>query len=120
MHILTICIHFIADGTMLTLDDVWKLFRDHYMTEHQSHTEHQFNMLNILTQMEHPILFKPFMTLHPCQISEVLHQLPHSSNKTLTFLSTYGPSVFLTFDLNYAKHFNQLESNKDDEFSTLK
>lgn len=63
-------------------------------------------MLNILTQMEHPILFKPFLTLHPCRIAEVLQSLPHSQNKVLSFLSIYGPTVYLTFDLEYANHFD--------------
>lgn len=95
---------------MLTLDDAWKLFK-HQLQQ----PKHEFNMLNILTQMEHPILFKPFMTLHPCRISEVLHQLPKSQNQVLTFLSIYGPNVYLTFDLDYAKHFKQIEKNKDDD-----
>lgn len=76
----------------------------------------QKNMLNILTQMEHPVLFKPFLTLHPCRIAEVLQSLPHSQNKVLSFLSIYGPTVYLTFDLEYANHFDdksnlQIENN---------
>lgn len=73
----------------------------------------QQNMLNILTQMEHPVLFKPFLTLHPCQITEILHSLPNSQNKVLSFLSIYGPTVHLTFDLDYAKSFDQIENNKE-------
>lgn len=73
----------------------------------------QENMLNILTQMEHPVLFKPFLTLHPCRIAEILHNLPHSQNKVLSFLSTYGPTVYLTFDLEYAKNLNQVENNEE-------
>lgn len=95
------------DGTQLTLDDAWELFKQHMPNAIE------LNMLNILTQMEHPILFKPFLTLHPCRIAEVLSQLPNSQNKVLSFLSIYGPSVFLTFDLDYAKHFNQFENNKE-------
>lgn len=64
-------------------------------------------MLNILTQMEHPMLFKPFLTLHPCRIAEVLQTIPNSQNKVLSFLSIYGPTVYLTFDLNYAKYINE-------------
>lgn len=101
-------LYLISDGTLLTLDAAWELFKDH-LPDHQLHTN---QLLNILTQMEHPILFKPFLTLHPCRISEVLHQLPNSQNKVLSFLSIYGPSVFLTLDLDYAKHFDQHENNK--------
>lgn len=84
---------------MLKLDDAWNIFNDpdYLATNHTN-----LNMMNILTQMEHPILFKPFLTLHPCRIAEILSFLPKSTNKVLSFLSTYGPSVYLTFDLQYA------------------
>lgn len=103
---------FFEGGALLTLDDAWELFRDH-MSNDQLDAKNQLNMLNILTQMEHPVLFKPFLTLHPCRIAEVLSQLPNSENKVLSFLSTYGPSVFLTLDPDYAKNFNQFENNKE-------
>lgn len=74
------------------------------------------NMLDILTQMEHPVLFKPFFTLHPCRIAELLNSIPHSQNKVLSFLSTYGPTIYLTFDLEYAAQFKQIEK-KDDEIN---
>lgn len=103
-------IYFVLDGCLLTLDEAWMIFRD--MNPIQTNGVQQ-NMFDILTQMEHPVLFKPFLTLHPCRISEILHSLPHSHNKVLSFLSTYGPTVHLTFDLDYAMQFKQLENNKD-------
>ncbi|XP_031619713.1 ubiquitin-like-conjugating enzyme ATG10 isoform X2 [Contarinia nasturtii] len=85
-----------SNGSLLTLDEAWKIFNDFGPLKSNPI---QQNMLNILTQMEHPILFKPFLTLHPCRIAEVLHSLPHSQNKVLSFLSSYGPTIYLTFDL---------------------
>lgn len=76
------------------------------------------NMLNVLTQMEHPVLFKPFLTLHPCRIADILQTLPNSQNRVLSFLSIYGPTVYLTFDLEYAKYLVHSENeseNKVDE-----
>lgn len=99
-------LNYSVDGSMLTLDEAWKIFKD--MNPMRS-GEIQQNMLHILTQMEHPILFKPFLTLHPCRIAEVLQSLPYSQNKVLSFLSIYGPTVYLTFDLEYAKYLNKIE-----------
>lgn len=90
----------------MTLDEAWKLFNDIGPT--QSHAIQQ-KMLNILTQMEHPVLFKPFLTLHPCRIAEVLYALPNSHNKVLSFLSIYGATVYLTFDLEYGKNLEQTD-----------
>lgn len=93
----------IVDGSLLTLEDAWKIFND--LSPKQDNTM-QRNMLNILSQMEHPVLFRPFLTLHPCRIAEVLRTLPHSQNKVLSFLSIYGPTIYLDFDLEYAKYLN--------------
>lgn len=115
MHfILILSYHFplsIEDGVLLTLDDAWVLFKDHI--SNQPLHSNELNMLNVLTQMEHPILFKPFLTLHPCRIAEVLSQLPNCRNKVLSFLSIYGPSAFLTLELDYAKPFKQFGNNKE-------
>lgn len=75
----------------------------------------QQNMLNVLTQMEHPVLFKPFLTLHPCRIADILQTLPNSQNRVLSFLSIYGPTVYLTFDLEYAKYLNRSKNNSDNK-----
>lgn len=100
---------FFEDGSLLSLDEAWKIFNDLNPTESEAI---QQNMLKILTQMEHPILFRPFLTLHPCRIAEVLQSLPHSQNKVLSFLSIYGSTVYLTFDLKYAQFLNPTESIK--------
>lgn len=90
----------LSDGSLLTLDGAWKIFiklNGHILNGSK------LDMKSVLTQMEHPILFKPFLTLHPCHIAEVLHSLPNSKNKVLSFLSAYGTAVYLSFDLNYGK-----------------
>lgn len=102
----------IQDGSLLTLDEAWTIFND--LGPKHSNSIQQ-NMLNVLTQMEHPVLFKPFLTLHPCRIAEVLQTLPNSQNKVLSFLSIYGPTVYLTLDLEYAKNLKQLENNKENQ-----
>lgn len=93
---------------MLKLEDAWKIFND---PGSGGMIGNSLNMMNILTQMEHPILFKPFLTLHPCRIAELLHSLPDSKNKVLSFLSTYGPAIYLNFDLRYASLIDKQANN---------
>lgn len=90
----------VADGSMMTLDEAWAAFNDPIYGRNGSK---YMPMTTILTQMEHPILFRPFLTLHPCRIAELLHGLPNSENKVLSYLSTIGPAVHLNFDLKYAE-----------------
>lgn len=98
----------IADGSMMTLDEAWSSFNDPI---HGRSGSKYMQMTTILTQMEHPILFRPFLTLHPCRIAELLHLLPNSENNVLSFLSTIGPAVHLKFDLKYAKNFKMWKRN---------
>lgn len=91
---------FVPDGSMMTLDEAWTAFNDPI---HGRNCSEHMQMTTILTQMEHPILFRPFLTLHPCRIAELLQCLPNSVNKVLSFLSTIGPAVHLKFDLKYAE-----------------
>ncbi|XP_052863562.1 ubiquitin-like-conjugating enzyme ATG10 [Anopheles cruzii] len=55
-----------------------------------------------LTQMEHPILQRPFLCVHPCKTHEIIDSLPNSKQSIVTFLSTYGPFVKLYLDGQYA------------------
>ncbi|XP_061401768.1 ubiquitin-like-conjugating enzyme ATG10 [Musca vetustissima] len=86
-----------SDGKMLTLDNVWQLFQFQQKDSQYSRED----MLSILTQMEHPILFKPYMCLHPCRTAEVLEQTPTSKNRILTFISVMGPYLKLDLDNTY-------------------
>ncbi|XP_058128184.1 ubiquitin-like-conjugating enzyme ATG10 [Anopheles ziemanni] len=47
-----------------------------------------------LTMVEHPLLFRPFLCLHPCKTNDILSSLK-SGNPIITFLSTYGRFVNL-------------------------
>lgn len=97
IHASTEHFHLFLDGTLLDLDGAWDIFNDDQCNQNT------VQMRNVLTQMEHPILFKPFLTLHPCRTAEVLQMLSHSRNKVLSFLSSYGMAIYLEFDLKYAQ-----------------
>lgn len=83
----------------MTLEEAWLIFKNN---EKSSTVE----LTSILTQMEHPVLFKPFLTLHPCKTAEILGAVNASKNKVLTFLSSIGPAVQLAMDIRYANYFS--------------
>lgn len=89
---------FIPDGSLISLDDLSKVFVCQYEFNN-CHNE----MQNIITQAEHPILFKPYFMLHPCQVHSVLSNFQDSKNFVLTFLTLYGPSIQLKMNQNYEK-----------------
>ncbi|XP_065076348.1 ubiquitin-like-conjugating enzyme ATG10 [Ochlerotatus camptorhynchus] len=85
-----------SDGTMLRLEQAWNGFRD-------LATESREQLKQTLTQMEHPVLFKPFLALHPCKTAQVLGNVTgRGGNPIVTFISSYGPFVNLSLDLRYA------------------
>lgn len=49
----------------------------------------------ILIQAEHPTLFKPYYTFHPCKVNDVMDNFPESENFILTFFTIYGPLIGL-------------------------
>lgn len=78
-----------ADGSMLTMEEYWA---------NNKQFKHS-NMYETLTQMDHPVLCKPFLTLHPCRTSEIIEPiLETSKNAVLTWLSVVGP--FIELDIN--------------------
>ncbi|XP_055379623.1 ubiquitin-like-conjugating enzyme ATG10 [Condylostylus longicornis] len=85
-----------SDGSMVCLEESWKLFTDATKSIYS-----KSDMLSILTQMEHPILYKPFLALHPCKTAEILGNSPQSKNFILTFLSVMGPFVQLKLTNDY-------------------
>lgn len=85
------------DGTLLTLDEAWRLFNDTTGTTTTS------AMPAVLTEMDHPMLFTPFHTLHPCRTAELLGAIGGGGNRVLSFLSTLGPYVNLHMDLRYGQ-----------------
>jgi hypothetical protein len=62
-------------------------------------------MKDIITQAEHPILFKPFFMLHPCKVNQVLSKFTESKNFVLTFVTLFGPFVQLKMHPDYEKFY---------------
>ncbi|XP_015040363.1 ubiquitin-like-conjugating enzyme ATG10 [Drosophila pseudoobscura] len=76
-----------SDGSLLDLEATWRVFMPDTASK---------DLYQMLTQTEHPVLFRPFMALHPCRTAEVLDQFGQpSANRVLTFISLYGPHVKL-------------------------
>lgn len=76
------------NGTLLTLAEAWEVV-------HPLYRPRQRDMYSSLTQMDHVVLQKPFLTLHPCQTSHFLGQFGQTANPVLTWLSSVGPAVHL-------------------------
>ncbi|KAM7345104.1 autophagy-related 10 [Cochliomyia hominivorax] len=95
------------DGKILSLESLWSLFQ---LVQDQQYSRE--DMLTILTQMDHPIYFRPFICLHPCRTSEILAATPKSLNRVLTFISVMGPYLHLNLDNRYGLFFRDEESNK--------
>lgn len=85
-----------SSGQQLSLEE----FRKVFVQKNQLNVP-QMDLNLILTQMEHPLLFRPFLALHPCKTMDLLAKSPKSTNKVLTFISLYGPFIFLDLDLEY-------------------
>lgn len=58
------------DGSSVLLGDVWNYFRKTNINLANK------PMTEILTEMDHPVLFTPIFMLHPCRTSELLISLP--------------------------------------------
>ncbi|XP_055526378.1 ubiquitin-like-conjugating enzyme ATG10 [Wyeomyia smithii] len=84
-----------SDGSMLTLEEAWKGFQEFC-------GESREQLRQTLTQMEHPVLFRPFLALHPCRTSKVLENVSTNGNVIVAFVSSYGPFINLNLDIRYA------------------
>lgn len=89
-----------SNGALMRIDEAWLTFNIQYQSFGNYTPEY---MRSVLTEMDHPILFKPFLTLHPCRTPELLAIFSQSKNKVLTFLSTMGPAINLTLDIRYGQ-----------------
>ncbi|KAH8296909.1 hypothetical protein KR044_000624 [Drosophila immigrans] len=77
-----------SDGSLLDLEATWKTFMPETSRD---------ELYQMLTQMEHPVLFRPFMAFHPCRTTAILAQFGKpSANLLITFISLYGPYVQLS------------------------
>ncbi|XP_023311773.1 ubiquitin-like-conjugating enzyme ATG10 [Anoplophora glabripennis] len=83
------------DGSLLSMEEYWALNKD----------LKDSNMYDTLTQLDHPVLCQPFLTLHPCRTQEIIQPfLGHSKNLVISWLSVVGPFVHLTLPDQYLKH----------------
>jgi len=94
----------LSDQKLIALQDLSNIFVDKFEFK-SSHDE----MRNIITQGEHPILFRPFSMLHPCKVRQVLSQFPGSKNFILTYLTLFGPSIRLKMSTDYDKFLTEKE-----------
>ncbi|KAJ8971536.1 hypothetical protein NQ317_009232 [Molorchus minor] len=79
------------DGSMLSLEEYWKF-----------NTLKDSNMYDTLTQLDHPVLCQPFLTLHPCRTQEIIQPfMGHSKNPVVSWLSVVGPFVHLNLLQEY-------------------
>uniref|UniRef100_A0A182WFL4 Ubiquitin-like-conjugating enzyme ATG10 n=1 Tax=Anopheles minimus TaxID=112268 RepID=A0A182WFL4_9DIPT len=75
-------------GRRFNIEEAWNILRI-------SETVLSKEMYQAITMVHHPILFRPYLNLHPCKTSELMSSLPNSINPILSFLTSYGPLVNL-------------------------
>ncbi|XP_061506124.1 ubiquitin-like-conjugating enzyme ATG10 [Anopheles gambiae] len=51
-----------------------------------------------ITMVHHPVLYRPYLKLHPCKTAELVGSLSGSTNPVLSFITTYAPYVNLEQD----------------------
>jgi hypothetical protein len=68
----------ILDGSLVGLEEVWDIFLENTKLE-----QTRDDLLNVITQSEHPYFFRPFFLLHPCKIHEVLSAFPNRCSEQL-------------------------------------
>lgn len=53
---------------------------------------------SVVSQVEHPVLFRPFYQVHPCKTRDFM-KFHHVSNYLIAWLSTIGTLIDLKFDV---------------------
>ena len=80
-------------GRLLTLEEVWSLVPPTTPQDRYSY----------ITQVDHPLLARPFFKLHPCRTEQLMGLLEGQSRRYLiSWLSALGRDVGLTLDMRYA------------------
>lgn len=73
------------NGSLLTMEEYWKEFSSEF---------NEMDMYKTITQMDHPVLCLPFLTLHPCKFHDILEGIStESKNMLISWLSAVGPAV---------------------------
>lgn len=99
------------DGSMLCIQEAWRIFRGYSGNATKTSGVDasvgltDADMLSIMTQLDHPVLGKPYIAIHPCRTAEMLGQGGNSRNYVLTFVSLMGPYVQLNLKNEYGKAY---------------
>ncbi|XP_054737210.1 ubiquitin-like-conjugating enzyme ATG10 [Anastrepha obliqua] len=96
---------FRSDGSLVNLEDAWHIFSGYGGNASQPTNA---DMLSIMTQLDHPVLRKPYISIHPCRTAELLAQAGLSRNRVLTFISLMGPYVQLALRNEYGIEFTDI------------
>ncbi|XP_074026377.1 autophagy-related 10 isoform X2 [Leptinotarsa decemlineata] len=92
----------ISYGVPVLCFNVWKQVEDFWKSNDDLK---DVNMYDTLTQMDHPVLHKPFITLHPCRTQEIITPLlEKSKNPVISWLSVTGPIVHMSSIEEYLKY----------------
>ncbi|KAF2903804.1 hypothetical protein ILUMI_02356 [Ignelater luminosus] len=82
------------NGSLLTLEECW---------QHLGFSDCDYKY-NMLTQMDHPVLMRPFLTVHPCKTGDLIGTSFHKSkNPIVSWLSAVAPIFGLKILPEYAK-----------------
>lgn len=75
------------NGYLLTMEEYWKEFSSEFS---------EVDLYKAVTQMDHPVLCLPFLTLHPCKFHDILECIASDSKNILvSWLSAVGSFVKL-------------------------
>ena len=104
---------FKSNGLQLNSDEFKSIFMDYEQINHE-HLESRIQLVNLLSQEEHPLLFKPFYFLHPCKTADWMYateiettndrsgSVKKTSNYTLKWLSFVFFALDIDFDFKFA------------------
>jgi ubiquitin-like-conjugating enzyme ATG10 len=97
-----------SNGKILEYDELYS----YYDLEYKSPGDNDSSTILIITQQDHPYLYKPFYFLHPCKTLEWMSVTKidsgQTSNFTLKWLSFVFASLNISLNLKYGLNKNDL------------
>ena len=110
-----------SSGCLLTHDELYSYYNLLKPSDSQIERDPVYDL--VITQQEHPILFKPFYFVHPCktadwmsliaransQEEDVQEKLRNCENYTLTWMSFVFSSFNIKLDTKYGLKLNVLK-----------
>lgn len=107
---MTVLANISSDGSLIKLEDIISSSGSSNTSGGKtisfcgSHTR-QLELATIVSQVEHPILFRPFYMIHPCHtskfMSEIAARIPNDGY-LVTWLSTVAALIGLELDKRFA------------------